>query len=307
MSQVLDYSAGFPGAAAISAAGYVGAVRYIGFPDRRKCATAGELADFTAHRIGMAVVFEDTLTTWRSGRAGGGRSAATARTHAAAIRFPASRPIYFAIDQDVVKTGEFDAMVEYLRGCGDTLGGPARVGVYGEADVIDRARAAGVARYFWQTAAWSRNRRTAAHLFQHVGTVEVGRVACDVNDVLADDWGQHNFGRGGGWLMALTDEQQQQLYTWVKDLTDVIGSYYARRMTFGDADKHRIGDAVYAIESTLGDLAQRPAATVTLDEQAVAVVVAQILQGLADKNIGGATPEQVGEIVRAAFTRAGQP
>jgi hypothetical protein len=58
--------------------------------------------------------------------------------------------------------------------------------------VLDRARDAGVASWFWQTAAWSRGRRTTAHLFQHVGTVNVGGIACDINDVLSDDWGQHN-------------------------------------------------------------------------------------------------------------------
>ncbi|MFD1050078.1 hypothetical protein ACFQ1S_33400, partial [Kibdelosporangium lantanae] len=74
MAQVLDYSAGFPGAQAIRSAGYSGAVRYIGFPDRRKCATAGELADFTANQIGMALIYENTLTEWRGGY-GAGQSA----------------------------------------------------------------------------------------------------------------------------------------------------------------------------------------------------------------------------------------
>src|SRR5438128_2380509 len=55
--QVLDYSADLPGAARIKAAGYGGAVRYIGFPDRRKCTTSAELADFTAHGLGMALVY----------------------------------------------------------------------------------------------------------------------------------------------------------------------------------------------------------------------------------------------------------
>lgn len=190
-TQVLDYSAGFPGAARIAAAGYVGAVRYCGFPGRRKCTSAGELADFTAHRIGMAMVFEDTATTWRGGRAAGARSMQLARAHATACGFPTTRPIYLAVDQDVVTSGEFGTMLEYLAGAGDQAGGAGLVGVYGEADVIDRVRAAELAAYFWQTVAWSRGRRTTAHLFQHVGSVTVGGIACDVNDVLADDWGQH--------------------------------------------------------------------------------------------------------------------
>src|SRR3954469_10211307 len=99
MAQVLDYSAGFPGAQAIRAAGYAGAVRYIGFPDRRKCATAGELADFTANQIGMALIYENTLTEWRNGYGAGQTAGRRARDHANSIGFPGDRPIYVAIDQ----------------------------------------------------------------------------------------------------------------------------------------------------------------------------------------------------------------
>jgi hypothetical protein len=193
MAQVLDYSGGFPGAAAIKRAGYVGAVRYIGFPDRRKCTTRAELADFDREGIGMALVFEATAGNWRGGAVWGKTDGRIARDHANAIEFPADRPIYMAIDQDVVSSGEFATMIEYLRGAGRSLGGPDATGVYGEADVINRARDAGVAAWFWQTAAWSRGvHAEGCHLYQRVGTVTVGEVGCDVNDILARDWGQHN-------------------------------------------------------------------------------------------------------------------
>jgi hypothetical protein len=212
MGQVLDYSAGFPGAASIRGAGYWGAVRYIGFPDRRKCTTADELADFTANGIGMALVHENTVTDWRGGYSAGQPAGQRARNHARSIGFPDHRPIYLAVDQDVVTSGEFGLMVDYLRGAGAAVGGPSLLGVYGEADAIDAARNAGVASYFWQTAAWSRGRRTSAHLFQHVGTVYVGGVACDVNDVLADDWGQHNYqGDDMGWDDNLKDWDAPQI------------------------------------------------------------------------------------------------
>jgi hypothetical protein len=197
VSQVLDYSTGFPGAAAIKRAGYVGAVRYIGFPGRPKCTTRDELAEFDTHRIGMALVFENNITDWRGGFGAGQVSGSRARDHANAIGFPADRPICMAVDQDVVRTREFDTMVEYLRGAGDSLGGANVTGVYGEADVIDRARDAGVAMWFWQTAAWSHGRRTSAHLYQRIGTVIVGGIECDLNDVQTPDWGQHNY-QGGG-------------------------------------------------------------------------------------------------------------
>jgi hypothetical protein len=192
MAQVLDYSAGFPGAYVIKQAGYAGAVRYIGYPDRAKCTTRGELKDFTAAGIGMALVFENNATDWRGGFGTGQASARRARDHANAIGFPADRPIYMAVDQDVDTASAFQTMVEYLRGASTSLGGVHLTGVYGEVDVINRARDAGVATWFWQTAAWSRGRRTEAHLFQRIGTVNVGGIGCDINDVLQDDWGQHN-------------------------------------------------------------------------------------------------------------------
>lgn len=191
---VLDYSAGKPGAAAIKQAGYGGAVRYIGFPSRVKCTDAGELADFTRHQLGMALVYEDHTEDWLGGFAQGRESGARARTHANQIGFPPDRPIYMAVDRDVVTGGEFGVMVEYLRGAAQTLGGLAVTGVYGEHDVCVRALQAGVARWFWQCRAWSGtppNLFPGRHLYQRVGTVVVGGIGCDINDVLQPDWGQH--------------------------------------------------------------------------------------------------------------------
>lgn len=192
MTQVLDYSAGFPGALAIARAGYMGAVRYIGFPDRRKCTTQGEYEDFSRNGLGMALVYEDTAGDWRGGRLRGVSAGQRARDHANAIGFPTWRPIYAAIDEDVVTEAEFLVMLDYLRSFAVAQGGPGLTGVYGEGDVIDRARTAGVAAWFWQTKAWSRGRVTAAHLLQLIGTVNVGGVGCDINDISAPDWGQHN-------------------------------------------------------------------------------------------------------------------
>jgi hypothetical protein len=172
-------------------------VRYIGFPERRKCTNAGEVADFKNHGLAMGLVYEDDLTDWRGGFTRGQSSARRARMHATAIGFPENRPIYMAIDQDVVASGEFTTMLEYLRGAGTSLGGAQLTGVYGEADVIDRARDAGVASWYWQTAAWSRTRKTSCHLYQKIGSVLVGGISCDVNDVILPDWGQYSDGQGG--------------------------------------------------------------------------------------------------------------
>lgn len=203
--QVLDYSAGFPGARAIKAAGYVGAVRYIGSPGNRKCATAAELDDFNAHGLGMALVFEQTAGQWRNGFEQGKRDARLARDHADAIGFPRNRPIYMAIDQDVVTEDEFRAMGRYLDGAGEVLG-REWVGVYGEGAVCIRAASWGF-RWRWQCRAWSGaiNPDTGLPytldggrtLYQYYGDGNggpapiVGGVQADINDVLQEDWGQH--------------------------------------------------------------------------------------------------------------------
>lgn len=293
MPQVLDYSAAFPGAQAIRAAGYAGAVRYIGFPDRRKCATAGELADFTANGLGMALVYEDTATTWRGGYSAGQVGARRARDHANAIGFPAGRPIYMAIDQDVVIAGEFGLMLDFLRGAASVLGGSACTGVYGEADVIDRARDAGVARYFWQTAAWSRGRRTSAHLFQRVGTVYVGGVACDINDVLADDWGQHTLEDDVSW----NDQLPNPDYNATTN-PNVPKSFEAGDwLTYANAKAGRAADTAARIEARLAAMA----GTLTTNQAALLAAISdrptqidltndqmqQLLNGMSDASKRG--------------------
>lgn len=193
MAQVLDYSAGKPGAAAIKRAGYIGAVRYIGFPTRTKCTDAGELADFTRHGLGMALVYQDGRGDALGGYSGGVAAAGRAGKHADAIGFPSGRPIYFAVDQDIVTDAQMRAVREYLRGAGSVLG-TGRVGVYGERDVTVAARTQGVASWFWQTRAWSGTPvrlDPERHLYQRPGQIYVGGIQCDVNDVLKADWGQH--------------------------------------------------------------------------------------------------------------------
>lgn len=262
MSQVLDYSAGFPGAATIKSRGYAGAVRYIGLPWRLKCTTKTELEDFTREGLGMALVFESTAADWRGGEAQGIKSGRMARDHANAIGFSAARPVYMAIDQDVVNSGEFATMIDYLRGAGQSLGGAARTGVYGEADVINRARDAGVAHWFWQTAAWSRGRIAAnLNLYQKIGYVNVGGIACDVNDVHALDWGQHNY-KGDSVSAADVNEALTQTHYGAlgnRNVIDALGELLSRVLNVTD---QTLPDILKA--ANLG--ATRPVGTFTVDQ-----------------------------------------
>lgn len=189
----LDYSAGAPAATAVRAAGYSGVARYIGFDPalRPKCITAAEYADMTAHGVGVALVYENVTGDALDGRTAGIVAATRARHWADVIGFPADRPIYMACDIDVVTETQFAAVLDYLRGAGTVLGGPALVGVYGEFDVMERAAAAGVAAWFWQTMAWSRRVVSPrANLLQILGQVTVGGVVCDRSEIHRPDWGQ---------------------------------------------------------------------------------------------------------------------
>jgi hypothetical protein len=192
MATVLDYSAGRPGGAAIKEAGHPGVQRYAGTPGRTKNLTRGEFQDLDAHGIGVGVVYENGAGDALTGRAGGGNSARLMNADLANIGFPAGRPRYFAVDQDI--TSQMPAVLDYFRGVGDELP-VSQIGVYGEADVLDAVFDAGLGTYGWQTKAWSKGRLAKKwHLLQLLGTVVVGGVGCDESTIHAADWGQHNVG-----------------------------------------------------------------------------------------------------------------
>lgn len=216
MARVADYSAGRPGAKNLKITGFIGAVRYIGQPGWTKNTDADEFEDFIANELDMALVFELSAGDWRGGFAAGARNARAARAHADAIGFPRDRPIYMAIDQDVVTEAEYEQVESYLDGAASVLGKDL-TGPYGEYEVCRRSWEWGY-RWQWQCRAWSgtpvehfANRR----LYQYFGHPEsgpnggpgpnifVGGIEVDTNEVNAPDWGQ------SGGLDMFTDEDRK--------------------------------------------------------------------------------------------------
>jgi hypothetical protein len=192
MATALDYSAGRPSADAVRAAGHVGVVRYIGTPGRTKNITPAEYRDLTSKGVGVALVYENHAGDAADGYAAGQTAARNARADANNIGFPSTRPIYFAVDSDQVTAGNFAAVSAYLDGAASVLGSVARVGVYGEYDVVEK-NVGTHAHYGWQTAAWSGGKRSPkGALYQRLGQIYVGGIQADVSDILASDWGQHN-------------------------------------------------------------------------------------------------------------------
>lgn len=211
----LDYSAGHPPGAAIHAAGFRFAVRYLAYPGARpKYITRTEAQDLLAHGIAIGLVWETTAGRALAGRAAGATDARTAASSAAAVGQPVHRPIYFAVDVDVATSSQMAAVDTYLDGAASVLG-RERVGVYGEHDVVEHCLSTGKAVWGWQTMAWSRGRRSErAHLIQELGQVTVGGVACDTNVAMKTDFGQ--WPAPGGEDEDMTPEQARQL----KDLHD---------------------------------------------------------------------------------------
>lgn len=186
--EVLDYSSGYPAPVAIKAAGYAGVVRYIGTPGRGKNLTRAEAQAMRAAGIPIALVYE-TSAGWALGGTQAGADAARASLADAAVCEVQVRCVYMAVDVDVTGAVQMQAVQQMLDGAAGVLG-RNRVGVYGEADVID-ACVPGHAAYGWQTRAWSGGRLSGkAAILQQIGYVDVGGVQCDRSTVLKDDWGQ---------------------------------------------------------------------------------------------------------------------
>lgn len=183
--EVLDYSSGYPTPSAVKTAGYAGVVRYIGTPGHGKNLTRTEAQAMRAAGIPIALVYE-AAAGWMRGGAPAGAAAARAALADAASCGVQARCVYLACDEDV--TTQMPTVLACLDGAAGVLG-RSRVGVYGEADVIDAALPAH-ATWGWQTRAWSGGRVSAkAHLLQQTGYVYPGGVQSDRSTILRDDWG----------------------------------------------------------------------------------------------------------------------
>lgn len=225
---VLD-TADPPGALAIYAAGYAGAVRFIGEPGHAHCVTRQELDDATDYGVGIALLHARPGHDWHGGYPAGHAAATVARSHASAVGFPDSRPIYFAVTPPA-SAAQFATARDYLTGVADALG-VEHTGVYGNRDVVTMARGTGVASYFWQHRD-SPGVNTDVNLDQLANTVTVGGVHCGVSTAHAADWGQHlNAGQGDAPLMvgALVAASEHLSDEAVLKLATAYASELARR------------------------------------------------------------------------------
>lgn len=187
---LIDYSAGRPRPAAITAAGYHGVCRYLGHSAWKRL-TPDEAASIITAGLDLVVVWETTADRALSGNLGGLADGAEAALQAGACRMPAGRPIFYAVDFDA-QPAHYPAIAAYLTAAAAASGRP--VGVYGSHAVCTEMAHRGAARYVWQTAAWSHKRRMPGVLYQRIGYAHVDGVTCDVNEAPDGDFGSWHSG-----------------------------------------------------------------------------------------------------------------
>lgn len=200
--EMVDYSAGVPGAQAIKEAGFVGAVRYVS--DRRanwmqgKPLTRAEADDFKRHGLVLVSNYQFAkggfeTSDWIRGFAGGAEDARKGQAiHEAAGGHPRG-VIYVSIDAAPTQA-EWDGKVKpYLQAWQESLGRD-RLGVYCNPWVIDRCLEAGIATYFWEHG-WGGDKDAPAHPAAHIKQFEIDRrkvnsVGVDRNHILKPMFGQ---------------------------------------------------------------------------------------------------------------------
>lgn len=184
----VDYAWDRPTVSGLVAAGKKFVVRYGGPGSDGKQIWADELRQLLAAGIAVVANAEGTANGFR-GRTAGIAWAKDAEAHFRGLGMPGDRPIYFSADWDV-QAGEMDEVDAALRGAAEVVGA-ARVGLYGGYNVIRHAQAAGTARWFWQTYAWSGGRwASGAHLQQYRNGVSLAGGTVDLNRAMVADFGQ---------------------------------------------------------------------------------------------------------------------
>lgn len=152
MILAFDYSWARPSPASMAEFGVRYVCRYL--YSEGKGVTRDEVDALHAAGIGVVLNFEAAAGNVLGGRAQGVADGRAAFLYAQQLGAPLGLPIYFSADVDVT-SDQMPTVLEYYRGAQTVLGDAYQVRAYGEASVIDAVAAAGIARYGWQTIAWS--------------------------------------------------------------------------------------------------------------------------------------------------------
>lgn len=185
----VDYSWSRPDPTRLAAAGKKFACRYLSYTASKNL-TAAEARRLHAAGVATVANWEATADGWRGGGKAGAQHAIEAKRLAAELGIPADRPIYFSIDTDTSNADLSGPVAEYLAAAAAVLGA-ARVGVYGGIRTVRYALDHGLARWAWQTYAWSGGQwDSRAHIQQYRNGVTLAGADVDLNRATVLDYGQ---------------------------------------------------------------------------------------------------------------------
>lgn len=184
----VDYSVDRPNLDVLWAAGIRFVCRYLAKLPNGKVLTGAELQALHRHGFGVVLNWEQAAGDMLRGYDLGRAHAAEALRQANALGAPTSVPIFFSCDVDTTTDAQRAAAGRYLDGAVSVLG-RARVGVYGEFEVIETLTPIH-ATWGWQTYAWSGGRISGkAHFLQYRNGVALAGADLDRDRSLKDPFG----------------------------------------------------------------------------------------------------------------------
>lgn len=153
MIEGVDYSTVHPSARGLAAIGKEFAARYVGPGTLDKLLLPTEVAQLQAAGLWIVSLVEGFADDALLGYAKGQAHAEQAREWHLEHNYRWPVPCYFAVDFDV-QAAQWGAVREYFQGAASIIG-LSYTGIYGGLNAMRWAHADDVARWFFQTSAWS--------------------------------------------------------------------------------------------------------------------------------------------------------
>lgn len=170
--------------------------RYL-VPNGWKALTRAEAEAISRAGMKVVSVFETSADRALGGYEAGLQDGTTALEVASKVGQPLGSCIYFAVDFEAT-LAQMWTVIDYFRGCREATTGYS-IGAYGSYDVMIALGNAGACDKYWQTYAWSGNRRADfINLFQWKNDVPANGIQVDHNTAFGDE---------GGWRIAPPTKQ----------------------------------------------------------------------------------------------------
>lgn len=282
VTEGVDYAWSRPSPTGLYRAGKRFVCRYGGPGTDGKHLHLAEARALTAAGLSIVANAEGTPNGLLGGWGAGALWARSADAHFRACGMPPDRPIYLSVDFDAT-AAQWPAVAAALRGAATVLG-LARVGVYGSYDCMVWARRDNVARWFWQTYAWSGGRwAPGCHIQQYENGVNLAGGTLDLDRAFMADYGQWMVGRTGAAEMT-PDE-----YKVLANTHDRVYDLYTRQ--------------VPALAAAL----QAVAAKVDIDPGELAAIQAAVVDAVPSAVTVALSDEQLAAIAAAVVARTDTP